>query len=213
MQIQNIQYITQDHPRLSHAEQALAMFRLGVKWVQLRIKNATEEEIVAEAKRILKYAEQEGGTLILNDSVALAKKLGVKAVHLGLSDMPINQARVILGDDVVLGGTANTFEQIQLQVARGADYVGVGPFLFTTTKKNLSPTLGLDGYQRLLQQMKEVAIDLPLFCVGGVTMDDVDDLRAIGIHHFAISGDLLDIVLTGNNDKIGALAEYLLKIR
>ena len=209
MQIQNIQYITQDNSSLSHSDQALAMFRLGVKWVQLRMKGASETEIMAEAKQIINYAKQEGGILILNDSVELAKELGVQAVHLGLNDMPINEARKELGPKVIIGGTANTFEQIELQVARGADYVGVGPFRFTTTKKNLSPTLGLEGYQRLLQQMKEAAIDLPLFCVGGVTMDDVDDLRAIGIHHFAISGDLLDIVLTENNDKIGALSECL----
>jgi len=209
MKINNVQYITQDHPQLSHADQALAMFRLGVKWVQLRMKEASEDDIIAAAKQILIYAEQEGGTLILNDSVALAKALGVKAVHLGLNDMPIDKAREVLGPEVIIGGTANTFEQVQLQVARGADYVGVGPFRFTTTKKNLSPTLGLKGYQSLLQQMKDAAIDLPLFCVGGITMNDVDDLRSIGIRHFAISGDLLDIVLTGNKDKIGALSEYL----
>jgi len=209
MKINNVQYITQDHPQLSHADQALAMFRLGVKWVQLRMKEASEDDIIAAAKQILIYAEQEGGTLILNDSVALAKALGVKAVHLGLNDMPIDKAREVLGPEVIIGGTANTFEQVQLQVARGADYVGVGPFRFTTTKKNLSPTLGLEGYQSLLQQMKDAAIDLPLFCVGGITMNDVDDLRSIGIRHFAISGDLLDIVLTGNKDKIGALSEYL----
>lgn len=207
--MENIQYITQDNLELSHSDQALAMFRLGVKWVQLRMKGASENEIIEEAQKILKCAEQEGGTLILNDSVELALNLGVKAVHLGLNDMPIDEARTILGHDVIIGGTANTFEQIQLQVARGADYVGVGPFRFTTTKKNLSPTLGLDGYQQLMQQMKEADIDLPLFAVGGITMSDVADLKTTGVNHFAISGDLLKVINTGNIDSLEAIKAYL----
>lgn len=209
MLIENVQYITQDDNKLSHAYQAKAMFRMGVKWVQLRMKDASEAEIIEEANKILQYAEKDGGTLILNDSVELAQKLGVKAVHLGLNDMPIDEARAILGPDVIIGGTANTFDQILLQVSRGADYVGVGPFRFTTTKKNLSPTLGLDGYYKLLQQMKEADINLPVFAVGGITMNDVVDLKTTGINHFAISGDLLKVINTGNIDSMGAISAYL----
>lgn len=209
MLIENLQYITQDDHKFSHAAQAKAMFRMGVKWVQLRMKGASEKEIVSEAKKIMQYAEEDGGTLILNDSVSLAQELGVKAVHLGLNDMPIDEARKVLGADVIIGGTANTFEQVQLQVSRGADYVGVGPFRFTTTKKNLSPTLGLDAYGTLLQQLKDADIQLPVFAVGGITMDDVADLKAKGINHFAISSDLLQVITTGNIERMGAISAYL----
>ncbi len=203
--ITTIQYITQDHPEISHSEQALAMFKNGIKMVQLRMKDADEKSIIAEAEKIQKYAQEYDAVFLLNDSVDLAKKLGVKAVHLGLNDMPINEARIILGDDVMIGGTANTFEQIQLQVSRGADYVGVGPFRFTTTKKNLSPTLGLDGYKKLLEQMKEANINIPLFAVGGITMADIEELKKVGVEHFAISGDLLNTYLL--NGLVTAKAE------
>lgn len=200
-----IQYITQDSEHLSHSDQALAMFKHGIKWVQLRMKYAKETEIKAEAKLILQHAEEHGGTLLLNDSVELAQELGVKAVHLGLGDMPINEAREALEHDVILGGTANTMAQIKLQAERGADYVGVGPFRFTTTKKNLSPTLGLEGYKTLLAQMKDEGIDLPLFAVGGITIDDIDALEEIGVKHFAISGEVLSCHLNGDFETIKRL--------
>ncbi len=187
--MEKIQYITRDSDRFSHAEQALFMFQMGIKWVQLRMKNASRSALRHEALSILKYAEKEGGTLILNDDVMLAKRLRVSAVHLGLNDMPIDEARAILGEEVMIGGTANTFEQIKLQVARGADYVGVGPFRFTSTKEKLSPTLGLEGYKMLISQMKKANINVPLFAVGGITSGDVSDLESVGVKHFAASGD------------------------
>jgi thiamine-phosphate pyrophosphorylase len=203
--LNKVQYITQDNAQLSHSEQALAMFKHGISWVQLRMKEASEEDIVAEAKQILKHAEAHGGTLILNDSVELAKRLGVKAVHLGLNDMPIDEARQVLGKDVIIGGTANTLEQVKLQVERGADYVGVGPFRFTTTKKNLSPTLGLEGYEKLLAQMKKEGLSIPLFAVGGITTKDMDSLEDVGVGHFAMSGEVLRCHLEGDSDTIKRL--------
>lgn len=190
-----IQYITQDNTELSHSEQALAMFKHGVKWVQLRMKKASVEEIALEAKQIMVYAEQYDGLLILNDDVTMAKELGVKAVHVGLNDMPINEARQLLGSDVIIGGTANTFEQIKLQIERGADYVGVGPYQFTTTKKNLSPTVGLSGYTSLLKAMEQEDIKTPLFAVGGIGLSDISQLKEVGVEHFAISGAMLDYYL------------------
>lgn len=189
--MKKIQYITQDNSQLSHADQALAMYKHGIPWVQLRMKYADESELRREALKIQDYALAHGGQLILNDHVELAKELGIDAVHLGLSDMPIDAARQVLGSEVVIGGTANTYEQLKLQADRGADYVGVGPFRFTTTKKNLSPVLGLAGYEALLQQMEENQLTLPVFAVGGIKINDIADLQKIGVHHFAISGEVL----------------------
>ncbi len=189
--IEKLQYITQDSPELTHSEQAAVMFRNGVKWVQLRMKNAKVQEVIDEARISMVYAMEYNATLILNDSVEIAKELGVKAVHLGLNDMPINEARKVLGNDVIIGGTANTYEQIKLQVERGADYVGVGPYRFTTTKKNLSPVVGLDGYKVLTEQMKNENIDIPMFAVGGIEQSDIKLLSGAGINHYAVSGAML----------------------
>lgn len=195
--IPTTQYITQDSDDLSHADQALAMFDRGIEWVQLRMKKASQKEIISQAEMILRYADKYKATLILNDDVLLAKQLGVRAVHVGLHDMPVNLVRQHLGDDVIIGGTANTFEQIVLQVKRGVDYVGVGPFRFTNTKQHLSPILGLERYQTLLTQMAEAHITQPLFAVGGITMHDIEALAKAGVKHFAISGDLLARHLRG----------------
>lgn len=87
--------------------------------------------------------------------------------------MPIAEARQILGKDFIIGGTANTFEDVQMHYQAGADYIGCGPFRFTTTKKNLSPILGLEGYKAIVSQMKTAGINLPIVAIGGITYDDI----------------------------------------
>lgn len=79
--------------------------------------------------------------------------------------MPIAEARQILGKDFIIGGTANTFEDVQMHYQAGADYIGCGPFRFTTTKKSLSPILGLEGYQAIVSQMKTAGINLPIVAI------------------------------------------------
>lgn len=193
--IENIQYITQDHNTLSHADQALLMFKKGIKWVQLRMKNAESDEVLENALTIQKYANTYNGVLIINDSIEVAQKAKAKAIHLGLNDWPINEARSILGDDVIIGGTANTFEDVLLQYKRGADYVGLGPFQFTTTKKNLSPIVGLEGYRNICKKLSEQELHIPIFAVGGITLKDIPDIKQTGINNIAISTDLLTTVL------------------
>ena len=189
--IPKIQYITQDHPSLSHSEQAKLAFEKGIEAVQIRMKDTNDDEILSEAMLAMKYAKQFDGTLIINDSIEIAKKVGTHAVHLGLSDMPIDEARRIVGNDIILGGTANTIEDILLQKSRGANYVGLGPFRHTTTKKNLSPILGLEGYKTIISELRDKNIDIPLVAVGGILWDEIDLLLNEGIYGVAISGSLL----------------------
>jgi thiamine-phosphate pyrophosphorylase len=190
-QISNIQYITQDSELFSHAEQALAMFKKGIPWVQLRMKNSTRDEIIAEAKTIKAYADEYQGKLLLNDSVEIALEVEAHAVHLGLNDMPIDEARKLLGNEIIIGGTANTMEDVLLQASRGADYVGLGPFRYTSTKKNLSPVIGLQGYEYITAKLAKHDCDTPIIAVGGITLADIPAIKATGIYGVAISGDLL----------------------
>lgn len=83
--------------------------------------------------------------------------------------MPVAEARKMLGKDFIIGGTANTFEDVKMHYEARADYIGCGPFRFTTTKKNLSPVLGLEGYRSIVSQMKEAGIHLPIVAIGGIT--------------------------------------------
>ena len=73
----------------------------------------------------------------------------------------------------------------------GADYLGIGPFRFTTTKKNLSPVLGLEGYASILSQMKEANINLPVVAIGGITNEDIPDILRTGVNGIALSGTIL----------------------
>ena len=164
----SLQFITHQTERYSYFESARMALEGGCKWIQLRMKEAP-----------------------LDDHVELVKKLEVDGVHLGKKDMPIDQARQILGETFIIGGTANTFEDVVQHYRAGADYLGIGPFRFTTTKKNLSPVLGLEGYASILSQMKEANINLPVVAIGGITNEDIPDILRTGVNGIALSGTIL----------------------
>lgn len=149
------------------------------------------EEIVEVGRPLRELCTEYQATMIIDDHVELVKLLGADGVHLGQMDMPINEARAILGEDVIIGGTANTLEEIRRHYKSGADYVGCGPFRFTTTKEHLAPTLGIEGYQRLLKAMKEQGLHLPLVAIGGITREDIRPLMALGVSGIALSSTVL----------------------
>ena len=86
---------------------------------------------------------------------------------------------------------ANTFDDIERLSRQGADYIGCGPFRFTTTKKNLAPVIGIEGYRDIIEKMEAAGIDLPVVAIGGITADDIDDILATGVRGIAVSGTVL----------------------
>lgn len=187
-----IQYITRDDDRYTHAEQARLAFNSGIEWVQIRMKDSSPAEIIEQSELAVSYANSCGGKLIINDSVDITREVKAHGIHLGLLDTPVDEARRILGDDMIIGGTANTLDEVIRQAKRGADYVGVGPFRFTVTKKNLSPVLGLEGYKDIIKALDELKIKIPIIAVGGITPDDIPVLANAGVSRVAISGGLFD---------------------
>lgn len=163
----------------------------GCRWVQLRMKDATPEEILPIALEAQKLCKAKDATFIIDDHVELVKKTGADGVHLGKLDMPVGEARKILGDSFIIGGTSNTFEDIAMHAAAGADYIGCGPFRFTTTKKNLSPVLGLEGYQTLVAKMRENGLTLPIVAIGGINAADIPAIMRTGVSGIALSGTVL----------------------
>ena len=93
---------------------------------------------------------------------------------------------------LLVGATANTFRDIQWAVSQGASYIGLGPFRFTETKKKLSPILGLEGYKRIIEQCEQAGIRIPIFAIGGITIDDVPSLMRTGVTGIAISGAIIN---------------------
>jgi thiamine-phosphate pyrophosphorylase len=181
-----LQYLTQDLSDFSHAELAEDACKGGVKWLQLRVKNKDFATWVAIAKQVKAICQRYEVTFIVNDNVYVALAAAADGVHLGKSDMHPFQARNILGNKAIIGGTANNREDIVRLAAAKVDYIGLGPFRFTQTKKKLSPILGEKGYKNIIQHIRP-HIQTPLIAIGGIQLSDIDLIQAIGLQGVAIS--------------------------
>ena len=188
----NIQFITHENQRFDYVEGAEMALRGGCKWVQLRMKDATDNKFLSIGRKVAALCRSYNATFLLDDRVHLVAELGADGVHLGKNDMPISEARRILGNEKIIGGTANTFADVQHLAAQGADYIGCGPFRYTPTKRNLAPILGLEGYRNILKQMQQAGISLPLIAIGGIVSTDIAALRDIGVSGIAVSGAVLE---------------------
>ena len=191
-QYKMIQFISHFNDKYSYLDSIRLALDGGCKWVQLRMKDASEEEILRNAHQARKLCDQYQATFIIDDHVELVRECGADGVHLGKNDMPIAEARRLLGDDFIIGGTANTFDDVLSHYRSSANYIGCGPFRFTTTKKGLSPILGLKGYQDIVAKMKSQSIDIPIVAIGGITIDDIPSIMQTGVNGIALSGTVLN---------------------
>ncbi|TDE54830.1 thiamine phosphate synthase [Flavobacterium sp. GT3P67] len=183
-----LQYISQGNTveeQLYNIHQALDN---GCDWIQMRFKNQNALEVFALAEAVKFLCEEYLAVFVINDNVHLAQQLNADGVHLGLSDMNVAEARVLLGKTKIIGGTANTFDDVLQKTAENCDYIGLGPFQFTTTKQNLSPILGLEGYRTIIEKMKMKKIQIPIYAIGGITLENVKSLMETGIYGIAVSG-------------------------
>lgn len=187
----SLQFITHHTAHYTYYDSARMALDGGCRWVQLRMKEASEQEVEAEAVRIRELCKARGAVFIIDDYVEMVRRVQADGVHLGKDDMPIAEARRLLGDGYIIGGTANTFEEVCRHAADGADYVGCGPFRFTTTKKNLSPVLGLEGYRQIVGRMHREGIRIPVVAIGGITYADIPSLMDTGVVGIALSGTVL----------------------
>lgn len=186
-----VQFITHFTERYSYLDSVKIALEGGCRWVQLRMKNADEQTMRRTAEEAMALCRAAGARFIIDDNVHLVKELGADGVHLGKNDMPVPQARELLGKGFIIGGTANTVEDVTALYAAGADYIGCGPFRFTTTKEKLSPVLGLEGYRRIVEAMRKNGISLPIVSIGGITLEDIPDIMATGVNGIALSGSVL----------------------
>lgn len=184
----SLQYITDPKEGMSIGEQVEAVCRGGIRWVQLRLKETDKTTLLQEGKRIKEICSRYQTLFIVNDQVQIARELDADGVHLGKEDMDPLEARRLLGPDKIIGATCNTWEDILLRARQQVDYIGLGPFTFTKTKKKLSPTLGLEGYKTLLAKMQQAHICIPVFAIGGITEKDIPELMSTGIQGIALSG-------------------------
>ncbi|AEV99874.1 thiamine-phosphate diphosphorylase [Niastella koreensis] len=204
--LERVYFISQQTAAKTHVTAIEEALEAGCKLVQLRVKNQPETVVLELAKVAKTLCDRFNAKLIINDYPLVARSVNAWGVHVGLQDMAVRDVRAIVGRDMIVGGTANTFEHIQQRILEGVDYVGLGPFRFTTTKEKLSPVLGLEGYQRIMDRMRATAYYTPIVAIGGILPDDVPGLRDAGVYGVAVSGALTNAVdQKAQVEKINAL--------
>ncbi len=187
-----LMFITHASDRYSIAEEVQMVLEGGCKWIQLRIKDISDEEFRQTALEIIPLCKENEAFLVFDDRVELAMEMGVHGVHLGKNDMNPLQARETMGAEAIIGVTANTADDILRLKGWDVDYVGLGPFRYTTTKKNLSPLLGPDGYREVVNKVREADIPLPIVAIGGITLEDIPEIMATGVNGVAVSGSIIN---------------------
>jgi thiamine-phosphate pyrophosphorylase len=175
--------LTIDRIDRTHTDQVQALCSAGVDWVQLRAKQMSDKELEPIAFECMIRCREIGSSFVLNDRLELALKLGADGVHLGQLDTPWAEARALAGPDFLIGGTVNSVADAERAVAAGVlDYVGVGPFKFTHSKKNLAPVLTQLEWRAIL----EVLGDLPSYAIGGIEPADISQVLELGVTGAAI---------------------------
>ena len=199
-----LQLITHPTEALDVVEGARLALEGGCRWIQLRHKEADTETLLDEGSRIAALCRDYSATFIVDDHVELVEKLHADGVHLGQNDMPVADARRILGPAKIIGATANTFGTLLEAARAGADYAGVGPYRFTSTKKNLAPTLGLEGYDNIMGECRRNGIRIPVVAIGGIGPADIPAILRTGVSGVAISSTIL-----GSPDPVATTREII----
>ena len=202
-----LQYISQGNTFEEQLYNITKALDNGCLWIQLRFKNGNSLELFTLAEAVKILCEEYQATFIINDKVDLAIQIDADGVHLGLNDMRIKDARSLLGNHKIIGGTANTFNEVLQRKNEDCNYVGLGPFQFTKTKDNLSPILGIKGYGSIIENMMNENIKIPIYAIGGITLENIESLMKTGIHGIAVSG-----LITNSENKLQLIDELNKKL-
>lgn len=180
-----IYFITHKNEKYSYMDSAKLALDCGIRLIQLRMKQASEVEMLNTAYILKEECDKYGAKLIVNDNADLALKIGANGVHIGQNDEAISIVRNKIKENQIIGMTCNTKEQILKAIEQKADYIGLGPYRFTNTKQNLSPILGIEGYRNL-------DCDIPIYAIGGIRLEDVEKLSQTKVYGIALSSLILE---------------------
>ena len=179
------------------------MGEAGVKLVQYRNKGGAMREAYSHAAKLRDAAGKMGVVFIVNDRCDLALAIEADGVHLGQSDLPLETARDLMGDDRLIGISTHRSEEIQEASQGSADYVGFGPLYDTTTKADHEPLVGLDGLRRV-----RAMTSLPIFAIGGITPSSAKEVMHAGANGVAVASAILN-----SADRPHAVAEFTAAFR
>ncbi|MBP7216524.1 MAG: thiamine phosphate synthase [Candidatus Omnitrophica bacterium] len=158
----------------------------GVKILQYREKEKTKKEKFKEARKIILLARKAGATFIVNDDIDLALALKADGVHLGQQDLPITEARKLVGNEMIIGVSTHSPKQAQEAVRAGADYIGVGPLYPTTTKKDVCPAVGLEYLDYVVKN-----INIPFVAIGGIKLHNLKEVLNHGARCVAMVTEII----------------------
>lgn len=184
--IARLQIITQDNLLRSHAEQAKLACKGGANWIQFRTKVTDFNERLKLAREVRSVCSEFGATLIINDWIEIAEEVEAEGIHLGMGDSSLHEARERFGHGMIIGASVNSLADLEMAAAH-ADYAGVGPLRFSTTKQQLRPILGMAGMRAIAERARQLPRPLPCLAIGGVDISDIEPLLSLGLHGIAVS--------------------------
>ncbi len=164
---------------------AEAMVKGGVDLIQLRGKEQSIDELIDLAEELHELTSRSSTPLIVNDRAEIARRVLVEGVHVGQDDYSIELARRKAGRAIVVGKSTHSLEQAHAAQREGADYIGFGPIFATPTKPDYAP-IGLSDIKRVHEEMS-----LPIFCIGGIKVDNLEEIITAGGQRVAIVSGLL----------------------
>lgn len=168
------------------AERTRQLLAGGVRVLQLRAKGCPLAEVVQLAGVMMPLCREAGAIFVLNDYPELAAALGADAVHVGQDAGPLHEVRRIVGPGMLIGRSTHSVQQAEQARAEGADYIGFGP-LFPTATKPGRPAVGLEH----IREVQQLAGDMPVFCIGGVSADTLPQVLAAGARRVVVVSYLL----------------------
>lgn len=171
---------------LSHAHQVEEFAKRGMRLAQLREKNLSSAEFYREAEQVMEFTRHRGIAIIVNDRVDIALALRADGVHLGQDDLPVEAARRLLGDDVLIGLSTHNLAQAQQAALLPIDYLAIGPIFPTLTKNRANPAVGLSG----LAAVRSAVPNIPLVAIGGVNAANRAAVLGGGADAVAVISDL-----------------------
>jgi len=170
----------------------------GVDLIQIRAKACPSTEIVKIATAVRDITRQRGVPLVINDHPEVARSVQAEGVHVGQDDLPIAEAREIAGPDCLVGKSTHSVDQAIRAFNEGADYIGFGPIFATPTKPDYAP-VGLEEIRKVRE-----AVRIPIFCIGGIKLENLPEVIAAGARRVVIVSGLLlahDIALYARSAK------------
>ncbi len=190
--------------KISHAGQVEKLIEGGAEIVQLREKYAAPKDFYESAKKALEIARRQNVKIIINDRVDFALVLKADGVHLGQDDLPPKNAREILGEKAIIGFSTHNIKQAISAVKLSVNYIAIGPIFVTKTKENPDEIVGIEG----VEKVREAVGDFPLVAIGGITLENFQDVLDAGANSVAIISDLLS-----NTEKITEKMRILIGLR